>query len=145
MGISGTGIRVGTVITGIDPTTKTVYLSAGTNGLIDTTTIHTVPPVVAYNSNTATVNGVSTIVLFSVNGLSIGSTVSGTVTISGSAVNAIAPGTTIIAIDPVTNTVTLSSPTIQAIPANTALNFRKASNFSETRLYQPWAVRLNSR
>ncbi|WP_113956606.1 beta strand repeat-containing protein [Roseimicrobium gellanilyticum] len=128
MGISGNGIRIGTVITAIDPVTKTVVLSAATNGPINETTIQTVPiPAVAYNVSATAASGSNTLVLSSVAGLSIGATVSGT---------GVPNGTVITAINPATNTVTLSQPISAQIAAAASVNIRKVSNFSETRLYQ---------
>lgn len=128
MGISGNGIRPGTVITAIDPVSKTITLSAATNGVVNESTIHTVPiPAVAYNVATTAASGATTLVLSSVSGLSIGATVSGT---------GIRNGTVITAINPATNTVTLSQTTSAQINSASAVNIRKNSNFAETRLYQ---------
>ncbi|WP_265592841.1 autotransporter-associated beta strand repeat-containing protein [Verrucomicrobium sp. BvORR034] len=129
MGIAGTGIRAGTIITGIDPVTRTITMSAPTNGLAPASQAYTFPlPVVSYNVGLNAPSGTSVLNLSSVAGLVVGTTVSGT---------GIQNGTVILAIDTATNTITLSLPTNAALTSNSSsINIQKNSNYAEARLYQ---------
>jgi len=126
MGIGGTGIAAGVVITGIAG--NVITLSAPTTATVDLNTLFTLPlPVLAANVLTAAVSGVSTLTLSSADGIPVGSTIQGT---------GIVNGTTITAVNYSTNVITLSQATSGAIGVNGTVNVRKLANFAETRLYQ---------
>lgn len=132
MGISGTGIAPGSIVTSISGTTLT--LSAPLIDYVPTNTAYSFP---LANASYQTINravagqpnssGQAIVQLFSVTGLTPGTIVSGT---------GIPSSTTILSIDPANDQVTLSNNLTTNI-ANVALTFQKASNFAETRVYAP--------
>src|SRR5204863_9744899 len=87
-------------------------LNAGNTNITTTATPATAPIVLA---NSTTTFGSANVTVSSVAGLAIGMAVSAT--------NFIAPGTTIIAINPATNVVTLSQTELTTGPANVTLTF----------------------
>lgn len=142
MGISGTGVPAGAIITSISPgATPTdpgsVTLSVPLNNFAGSNTSYTLPlPGVAYQTINRAAGGVNVsggtvLQLFSVAGLSVGTLVTNTGTNSQ-----IAQGTRIVSIDPATDQVTLSNP-LGGNVGNVAINFQKVSNFAESRLYAP--------
>jgi autotransporter-associated beta strand protein len=118
---SGSGIPEGTYITAING--NTITLSAKINGAIEGDTNIAFPlSTVNYRS----VSGATNKIIFnSVAGLAVGTIIN-----HGNLPN----GTTITAIDPLTNTVTVSNALTASIGA-VDVSVQKPSNFSETRLY----------
>jgi len=129
MGLVATGVPNGATITSING--NNITLSTSLNNALPLGTSISLPITRAsYQTINATTGGVNTsagnvVQLYSVTGLTVGSTVHGT---------GIATGTVITAINPATNQVTLSK-ALTANNPNASLAMMKSSNFVESRVY----------
>jgi autotransporter-associated beta strand protein len=129
MGVVATGVPNGATITAING--NIISLSTPLNNAVPLGTSLSFPITrVNYQTVNATTGGVNTssgsvVQLFSVAGLSVGSTVQGT---------GVATGTVIQSINPANNQITLSRP-LTANNPNVSLAMMKSSNFVESRVY----------
>lgn len=129
MGISGTGIVAGSVITGISG--STVTLSAPLNNFAGATTAYSFPVAnVTYNTAVTASTGSTTLTFYSANGLFVGSPISGTNIPAGTFIGSIA-GDVVSLVDSVGTPVAITA----AINGNSGVTVRKVSNFAESRLY----------
>ncbi len=148
MGLTGTGIRVGTTITGITfdnvANDYKITLSTPINSAYDGSALVATPlATVNYRTVGTTNAGATTVQFQDVTGLTVGTIINR----GAAATDGFAAGTYITGVNYANNTVTISQPTTASFGAVDNVQVQKSMHFSEGRIYaaEGGTVNLNMR